>query len=98
MAYAQTNSLSSTKGRLLKGEKGLAYWCMSAILYSLFFLLILSFILLCFVTYSFFLFSFFSFLMLTHVAYSDVVILSCGSYCPSLLVHGKGPLYTTYRD
>src|SRR6266702_2536912 len=36
MACAQTSSLSSTEGRFLKGEKGLAYWCMFAILHSLF--------------------------------------------------------------
>ena len=36
MAYAQANSLSSTKGKLLEGEKGLAYWCMLEILHSLF--------------------------------------------------------------
>ena len=35
MVYAQTNSLSSTEGRLLNGEKGLAYWCMPAILHSI---------------------------------------------------------------
>ena len=75
MAYVQTNSLSSTEGRLLEGEKGLAYWCMLAIQHSLFFLLILSFPPLCFVTFSFSLL-FLSFLVLTHVVYSDVVILS----------------------
>ena len=36
MVCAQTSSLSSTESRLLKGENGLAYWCMSAILHSLF--------------------------------------------------------------
>ena len=33
MACAQMSSLSSTEGRLLEGEKGLAYWCMSTIQY-----------------------------------------------------------------
>ena len=42
MAYAQTNSLSLIEGRVLEGEKELAYWCMPAILHSLFFHLILS--------------------------------------------------------
>ena len=37
MACAQTSSLFLTEGRLLEGEKELAYWCMPAILYSLFF-------------------------------------------------------------
>ena len=36
MTYAQANSLSSTEGELLEGEKGLAYWFMPAILHSLF--------------------------------------------------------------
>ena len=36
MACAQTSSLSSIEGRLLEGEIGLAYWCMLAILHSLF--------------------------------------------------------------
>ena len=35
MACAQMSSLSSTEGRLLEGEKGLAYWCMSTIQYSI---------------------------------------------------------------
>ena len=39
MACAQTSSLFLTEGRLLEGEKELAYWCMLAILYSLFFLI-----------------------------------------------------------
>ena len=43
MAYAQTNPLSLTEGRLLEGEKGLAYWCMPAFLHSLFLFLILFF-------------------------------------------------------
>ena len=38
MVYAQENLLFLTDGRLLEGEKRLAYWCMPAILYSLFFL------------------------------------------------------------
>ena len=37
MACAQMSSLFLTGGRLLEGEKELAYWCMLAILYSLFF-------------------------------------------------------------
>ena len=90
MAYARTNSLSSIESRLLEGDKRLAYWCMLAILHSLFFLLILSFLLLCFCY-------FFSFLVLTHVVCSDVMILSRGYYC-SPTVHGKGPLYTACRD
>ena len=36
MTCAQTSSLSLTEGRLLEGEMRLAYWCMSAILHSLF--------------------------------------------------------------
>ena len=100
MAYARTNSLSSIESRLLEGDKRLAYWCMLAILHSLFFLLILSFLLLCFcyffLSFSFFFF-FFSFLALTHVVCSDVMILSRGYYC-SPTVHGKGPLYTACRD
>ena len=36
MAYAQINPLSSTKGRLLEGEKRLVYWCMLTILHSVF--------------------------------------------------------------
>ena len=90
MAYARTNSLSSIESRLLEGDKRLTYWCMLAILHSLFFLLILSFLLLCFCY-------FFSFLVLTHVVCSDVMILSRGYYC-SPTVHGKGPLYTACRD
>ena len=43
MAYAQTNPLSSTEGRLLEREKGLAYWCMPTFLHSLFLFLILFF-------------------------------------------------------
>ena len=81
MAYAQTNSLSLIEGRVLEGEKGLAYWCMPAILHFLFFHLILS-SLFC---HFFFLFPFFfSFLLLTHVLYNDVAILSRGSHCPLL--------------
>ena len=45
MAYAQTNPLSLTEGRLLEGEKGLAYWCMPTFLHSLFLFLILFFFL-----------------------------------------------------
>ena len=37
MACAQTSSLFLTEGRLLEGEKKLAYWYMPAILYSLLF-------------------------------------------------------------
>ena len=48
MACVQTNSLSSTKGRLLKREKGLAYWCMPAILHSLFLFLFFSLSLFCY--------------------------------------------------
>ena len=65
MAYAQTNPLSLTEGRLLEGEKGLAYWCMPTFLHSLFLLLILFFFLhfVTFILSPFFL----SFLVLTRV-------------------------------
>ena len=65
MACVQTNSLSSTKGRLLKREKGLAYWCMPTFLHSLFLFLILFFFL-HFVTFILSP-SFLSFLVLTRV-------------------------------
>ena len=64
MAYAQTSSLSSTEGRLLEGEKGLAYWCILAILYSLFLLFLFS---LCFGTLILFPHSFLSPLKLARV-------------------------------
>ena len=61
MAYTQMNPLSSTEGRLLEGENGLAYWCVPAILYSKFlFLILFSFFSLFFFYFnSFPLFSFF---------------------------------------
>ena len=73
MAYAQINHLSSTDGRLLEGEKRLAYWCTLVILHSVFFFLILSFfsVFLLFLIHSLF-FSFF----LNAYPCSDVVILS----------------------
>ena len=63
MACAQASSLYSTEGKFLEGEKGLAYWCMPAILHSLFLFFLFS---LCFVTLipSH---SFLSFLMLARV-------------------------------
>ena len=63
MAHAQTSSLSSTEGKSLEGEKGLAYCCMSATLHSifLFFLFSLRFVTLILSH------SFLSFLMLARV-------------------------------
>ena len=50
MTLVQTNSLSLTEVRLLEGKKGLAYWCMSAILHSLFLFFLFSF---CFILFYF---------------------------------------------
>ena len=66
MAYAQINHLSSTDGRLLEGEKRLAYWCTLVILVLSFFSVFLLFLI-----HSLF-FSFF----LNAYPCSDVVILS----------------------
>ena len=99
MAYAQINSLSLTEGRLLEGEKGLAYQCMLAILHFVFppdSFFPSSLFCYFFVLFPVFFF-FISFLVLTHVVYSDVVIFSHGSYYPHTM-HDKGPLYTACRD
>ena len=64
MACAQTSSLSLTEDRLLEGEKGLAYWCMSTILHFLFLLFLFS---LRFSTLILFLHSFLSSLKLAYV-------------------------------
>ena len=66
MAYAWINPLPLTEGRLLERENELAYWCMFAILYSLFFLPD-SLFLLYFCYFLFFLSSFTFFSVLTHV-------------------------------
>ena len=57
MAYAQANSLFSTDGKLLEKEKELAYWCLPAILHSLFlfFLFSLYFVILILSPFLFFL-------------------------------------------
>ena len=66
MAYAQINHLSSTDGRLLEGEKRLAYWCTLVILVLSFFSVFLLFLI-----HSLF----FSFFLNAYLC-SDVVILS----------------------
>ena len=69
MAYAQANSLSSIKGRLLEGEKRLAYWCMLAILHFLFLIFLFS---LCFVILIIFPLLFFLSLCLLMQCYGEV--------------------------
>ena len=98
MVYAQENLVFLTDGRLLEGEKRLAYWCMPAIFLSLFFL-----------SHSLSIFSRFcysdSFPLFSLVL--ACVVLWWWWYCDSLLVvfccgdvamHDKDPLYTVCHD
>ena len=100
MVYTQANPSSLTEGRLLEGRKRLAYWCMSAILFPLFFL-----------PYSLSLFFGFVTLILFHSFLSQCLLVWCngdgGTMILSqwllllqspLVVHGKDLLYTACRD
>ena len=88
---------SLTEGRLLEGEKGLVYWCMPAILHSLFLLFRFS---LCFCHFnSFPSHSYSFFLALVFYGEGGAVILSLWLLpLPWFTVHGKDPLYTACRD
>ena len=85
MACAQSNLLPLVESRALEGERGSTYWCMPAILCSLFlFFLILSFFSFRFLSQCFLL-----------CCYSPR-----GSYyyvCDPPIAHGKVPFYNAYR-
>ena len=93
MAHTQTSSLSSMEGRLLEGEKGLAYWRMSAIQHSLFpFLSLFS--------PFYYSFPFFSFFLNACSCGGTRMVRDSprGFYCDDATMHDEGPLYIVCRD
>ena len=85
-----------TEGKLLDGEKGLAYWCMPAILHFFLFIIILSFFSIFVIFDSFSLLFFLSQCLPMKRCCDSFLVVTIAVLPPT--AHGKGPLYTVCCD